>query len=90
MLLGSGKKRDVSCRVVSLTSLLCVISLWAFIVRIMQALTLFTALDALCNNTNFDFFYNGVEKSALNENGSSGLTPVQVVFPEHLELRTRK
>jgi hypothetical protein len=36
------------------------------------------------------FFNNGGEKSALNENESSGLTPVQELFPEHLELRTRK
>jgi L-asparagine transporter-like permease len=37
MLIGSGKKRDASCRVVSLTSSLCVMFLWAFIIRIRQA-----------------------------------------------------
>lgn len=37
MPMGSGKKRDASCRVVSLTSSLCVMFLWAFMIRIMHA-----------------------------------------------------
>ena len=35
--MGSGKKRDASCRVVSPMSSLCVMFLWAFIIRIMHA-----------------------------------------------------
>ena len=87
MLIGSGKKRDASCRVVSLMSSLCVMFLWAFIIRIMHAfknvsvnhpkimlraythigliatlllnsvlrfLTLFAALDARRDSTDFD------------------------------------